>query len=58
MKFMRYPVHGTEPAGRFFGFPENTGTDTRYPAFSVVFIAGLAHPDQFVEIDEVAVVTG
>jgi len=55
VKFTIYLVQGQDPRDGFAAFQKMWGANPRFPAVTVVFVAGLGHPDWLVEIDAVAV---
>jgi enamine deaminase RidA (YjgF/YER057c/UK114 family) len=55
VKFTIYLVQGQDPRDGFAAFQKMWGDNPRFPAVTVVFVAGLGHPDWLVEIDAVAV---
>ena len=56
VKFTIYLVQGQDPRAGALAFLEKWGDSPRLPAVTVVFVAGLGHPDWLVEIEAVAVV--
>ena len=56
VKFTIYLVQGQDPRVGALTFLEKWGNNPRLPAVTVVFVAGLGHPDWLVEIEAVAVV--
>ncbi len=56
VKFTVYLVQGQDPRVGALAFLEKWGDSPRLPAVTVVFVAGLGHPDWLVEIEAVAVV--
>jgi enamine deaminase RidA (YjgF/YER057c/UK114 family) len=58
VKFTIYLVQGQDPREGFTAFQKMWGDNPCFPAVTVLFVAGLGHPDWLVEIDAVAVITG
>ncbi|MFA5268685.1 MAG: RidA family protein [Methanoregula sp.] len=56
VKFSVFLVQGQDPREGFLAFQEKWGDSPRLPAITVLFVAGLGHPDRLVEIEAVAVV--
>ena len=56
VKFTIYLVQGQDPREGVAAFQEIWGRNPDYPVITVVFVAGLGHPDWLVEIEAVAVV--
>ncbi|MDN7025111.1 RidA family protein [Methanoculleus sp. FWC-SCC1] len=56
IKLTIYVRQGQNPQEGFQAFQKKWPADTGYPAITVLFVAGLAHPDWLVEIDAVAVI--
>jgi enamine deaminase RidA (YjgF/YER057c/UK114 family) len=56
VKFTVYIVQGQDPREGVAAFQEIWGNNPHLPAVTVVFVAGLGHPDWLVEIEAVAVV--
>lgn len=56
VKFTVYLVQGQDPREGVVAFQEIWGNNPRLPVITVVFIAGLGHPDWLVEIEAIAVV--
>ena len=56
VKWTLYLVHGQAPEPGFAVFRRVWGDRPNPPAITLVFVAGLAHPDFLLEIDAIAVV--
>lgn len=56
VKLNIYLRQGQNPAEGFLAFQQWWGSRQQYPAITVVFVAGLGHPDWLVEIDGIAIV--
>lgn len=56
VKLNIYVVQGQTPQEGFAAFQKIWGNRPNPPAISVLFVAGLAHPDFLAEIDAIAVV--
>lgn len=56
IKWNIYAVEGTSAEAGFAVFQRMWGSRPNLPLITVVFVAGLAHPDFLVELDAVAVV--
>ncbi|WJI10007.1 RidA family protein [Methanobacterium sp. CWC-01] len=56
VKFNIYLVQGQNPQDGFEVFQQIWGDNQVYPTITVLFVAGLGHPDWLVEIDAVAIV--
>jgi enamine deaminase RidA (YjgF/YER057c/UK114 family) len=56
VKLTIFVVHGQDPRKGFAAFQEKWTDMSRLPAVSVIFVAGLGHPDWLVEIEAVAVI--
>lgn len=56
VKFTVFLIAGQDPRDGALAFREIWGDNPRLPAVSVVFVAGLGHPDWLVEIEAVAVI--
>ncbi len=56
VKFTIYLVQGQDPREGVAAFQEIWGRNPNYPVITVVFVAGLGHPDWLVEIEAIAVV--
>ncbi len=56
VKFTVYLVQGQDPREGVAAFQEIWGNNPHLPAITVVFVAGLGHPDWLVEIEAIAVV--
>ena len=56
VKWNLYLVHGHAPEPGFAVFQRIWGDRPNPPAITLVFVAGLAHPDFLLEIDAIAVV--
>lgn len=56
VKFTIYLVQGQDPQVGALAFLEKWGDNPQLPAVTVVFVAGLGHPDWLVEIEAIAVV--
>lgn len=58
IKFNIHILQGQNPQDGFLAFKERWGDKEKFPIVTVLFVAGLAHPDWLVEIDAIAVVPG
>ena len=56
VKFTICIVQGQDPRDGFAAFQKMWGDNPRLPVVTVLFVAGLGHPDWLVEIDAVAVI--
>jgi enamine deaminase RidA (YjgF/YER057c/UK114 family) len=56
VKFTIYLVQGQDPRDGFAAFQKMWGDNPRLPVVTVLFVAGLGHPDWLVEIDAVAMI--
>jgi enamine deaminase RidA (YjgF/YER057c/UK114 family) len=56
VKWTIYLVHGQDARAAFQIAQQTWGTQSNPPTISVLFVAGLAHPDFLIEIDAIAVV--
>jgi enamine deaminase RidA (YjgF/YER057c/UK114 family) len=56
IKLNIYLVQGQKPQEGFQAFQQKWGS-SKVPVITVVFVAGLGHPDWLVEIDAIAVVS-
>lgn len=56
VKFTIYLIQGQDPRDGVAAFQEIWGNNPHLPAITVIFVAGLGHPDWLVEIEAIAVV--
>jgi enamine deaminase RidA (YjgF/YER057c/UK114 family) len=56
VKFNIHILHGENPQDGFQVFQQKWGASQNLPTITVLFVAGLGHPDWLVEIDAIAIV--
>lgn len=56
VRFTIYVLQGQNPQDGFGAFLQKWGAKPDFPAVTVVYVAGLGHPEWLVEIDAIAVI--